>query len=103
MTVPVNKQSDTNLHCRLFDSMSREMNVPPKYAHSHIYITLTFFPQQMVQLNWKHNCHENMMPSDVDCMKQVMVMERWQAGNDFCALVIEAATLSHVPQPVCIL
>lgn len=67
MTAPVNEECDTKLHFHLFDSMSRdaEMNVPPN-MHSHICITLTFLAQQMVQINWKHNCHENMMPFNVD-------------------------------------
>lgn len=74
-----------------------------KYAHSHICITLTFLPQQMVQLNWKHNFHENMMPFNVDWAKQVAVMECWRAGKDFCVLVIEATTLNCVIRTVWIL
>lgn len=30
----------------------------------------------MVQLNGKHNCHENTVPFNVDWAKQVAVMER---------------------------
>lgn len=66
MAAPANNEEecDTKFHCRVFDSMSRdaEMNEPPKYVHSLIYITLTFLPRQMVQLNGKHKCHENMLP-----------------------------------------
>lgn len=65
MTAPANneEEGDTTFHCRAFDSMSRdtEMNVPPSMRTSLIYITLTFLPRQMVQLNGKHNCQENMV------------------------------------------
>lgn len=40
-----------------------------KYAHSHMYITLTFLPQQMAQLNWKRGCHENRTPFNVERAK----------------------------------
>lgn len=101
MTAPVNEECDTKLYCHLFDSMSRdaEMNVPPN-MHSHVCITLTFLAQQMVQLNWKHNCHENMMPFNVDWAKHVVGMECWWADKDSCARVIETAALSCVTRPV---
>lgn len=45
------------------------------YLHNLGCFFLVFFKQQMVQLNGKHSHHGNVVPLNVDGVKQVAMME----------------------------